>query len=364
MSITGGVDMLDFYTASDPIVEVFFWIGVVSMAMVLFLIVQIIALRLLFSFRQRRKRVARLRWRSAMLGWLAGEEVSLSPLRGYVFDAVIDLWCRMFEAVNDADYRQRMIDFAHRYGLVERARVRLRARDLRIRLRALRALGDFGEADDWSVLERFLDDTQNIVSLSAMEALVHLDADRAIEPLLRRLSSHRHWPRDRLAGLFQEIGADRLSAPLADWMLRASPTDVVRLIRYLELIHARDALRVARAYLHDHDENIVAGCVYLLGRIPLARSLAMVRPLVRHPSWVVRTQVAIALGRIGNRDDVARLLQLAEDRNRWVRVRAVQAIISLPDLDRENIRRMIEHAPDRFAHDALLQALTERTVVA
>jgi len=353
---------LDFYTASDPLVEVFFWIGVVSLAVTMFMTMQIVVLRLLYARRQRRAQALRVHWRAELRRVLQGGQGVSPPARGVGLTVLLELWNKWFEAMNDEACRARLIAFARAHGLASIMRARLASRDLRVRLRAVRSVGNMRLAEAWPALAAMVEQQDTVLSLSAMESLVRLDAQRAIAPLLRALIRHRDWPRDRVAGLFQEIGADLLSKPLAAWMCTLPDAEMARLVRYLELIHERDALMVVRRRLQDGGEECVAGCIYILGRIPTHASLRLVRRYCTHASWIVRNQVAIALGRIGDRQDVARLLALAGDANRWVRMRAAQALVALPGVSADEVRRWAEQASDRFAHDALVQALAESSV--
>jgi HEAT repeat protein len=71
-------------------------------------------------------------------------------------------------------------------------------------------------------------------------------------------------------------------------------------------------------------------------------------------------QAAKALGRIGERADTARLVQLLADREWWVRYRAAQALVELPWLKRAELAALASGLEDRYAADMLAQVMAEQ----
>lgn len=70
-----------------------------------------------------------------------------------------------------------------------------------------------------------------------------------------------------------------------------------------------------------------------------------------HESPQVRVQAARALLRLGRPEDLERLMPLLRDRVWWVRYRAMQAILALPNVDIEEVRALVEELADPFARD-------------
>jgi HEAT repeat protein len=75
-------------------------------------------------------------------------------------------------------------------------------------------------------------------------------------------------------------------------------------------------------------------------------------------------QAAKALGRIGGRADVERLVALLADREWWVRYRAAQALVELPWLKRADLDALRASLEDRFAADMLAQVMAEQDAAA
>jgi len=352
---------LGYYTGSDPLVEIFYWIGVVSLAISLFLILQIIVIRLLFMQYQQYKKKTLVMWRTLLLNSLCEGEKHYPAMNARAASIVIDLWNKLYETISDEEYRQYFINFARETGLMDFSLKQLNKEKLKAKLQAIRAVGNMGLKEAWPQVEKAVNSKITVLSLSAAECLVHLDMVKAIDPLLDLVEDRPDWPRDRVAGLFQTIGADYLSKPMASRMLKMSDDNLARMIRYLELIHEKDALNVLKIRLREGaSPDTIAASLYMLGRIPSTKSLAMVRAYCFHPSWIVRNQAAIALGRIGNEEDQKILAKLVRDTNRWVRFRAAQALVNLPTVLLSELKFIAGRVDDPFARDILIQAIAEK----
>jgi HEAT repeat protein len=84
------------------------------------------------------------------------------------------------------------------------------------------------------------------------------------------------------------------------------------------------------------------------------------RRLLGHPEPMVRVAAARALGRFGGADDFERLSAALGDPSWWVRHRAAQALCALPGIGAAELGALLERLSDRFAADALRQALVDR----
>ena len=73
----------------------------------------------------------------------------------------------------------------------------------------------------------------------------------------------------------------------------------------------------------------------------------------------VRIQAARALGRIGKPEHVELLTRMLADRDWWVRYRAAQALVSLPFMGPNALRRLRDSQEDRYAGDILEQTMAE-----
>ena len=65
------------------------------------------------------------------------------------------------------------------------------------------------------------------------------------------------------------------------------------------------------------------------------------------------------MGRLGQQEHVEPLERMLTDRHWWVRYRAAQALVSLPFVGPNSLRRIAAAHGDPFARDIMAQALAE-----
>jgi HEAT repeat protein len=75
---------------------------------------------------------------------------------------------------------------------------------------------------------------------------------------------------------------------------------------------------------------------------------------------LVRSTAARALGRIGTHEDRRRLMDLLSDPHWWVRHHAASALVALPSMNPGETEGLLAALKDRYAADALRQALAEK----
>ena len=105
------------------------------------------------------------------------------------------------------------------------------------------------------------------------------------------------------------------------------------------------------------DEQVIASC---LDALVEPRDVETVRAYRAHPSWMARTAAARALGRLGTLDDRKLLIDMLGDVHRSVRYQAGQALIGMPFVDVDDLRKIRGVLTDRFAADMLGQVIAER----
>jgi HEAT repeat protein len=101
----------------------------------------------------------------------------------------------------------------------------------------------------------------------------------------------------------------------------------------------------------------------VIGKFRDENDLKLVRQYLAHPRWHVRAHAATCLGRIGTKEDEAKLAALLADSEWWVRYRAAQAIMDLPFSSLERIRQLKEYRNDRYARDILEQVIVEKRLI-
>jgi HEAT repeat protein len=284
----------------------------------------------------------------------------LPPLRRRHVPALLDEWNAMHDALRGAG-TDRLNELARRLGLRERALELIRSRDVGARILAMRTMGhlrDGGEA--WALLTEQLASRNTLVSFYAAAAMLQVDAQRAMPEVVSQLARREKWPGEAVARLLREAGTDIAREPLRALVMSVEPARVPQLLPWLGKVDAALASEVAARILHRQttDVRILAAALAVLQDASL---LPAVRPLVRSPDFVVRKNLASAIGRLGGLEDAATVVELMGDKVWWVRYRAAQALTMLRGMTRERLAAVRGSLRDRFARDMLDHVTAEGT---
>lgn len=352
--------MLDFVTVSDPFVRAAVIAGIICLGLALALLAAIVTLRLVNRLEQRRQERFVGRWRPVLAAYALGErELRPPPLPRRDHARILQLWNAHYEILRGSSVNQGLGDLAANLQL-ERIAHRLLARGkLSQQLLAATALGHLQEGSAIAVLLPRTAHPNPLLSLAATRALLNIDAPALLPELIPRMTARSDWPERRLATMLQDLGPRVVTAPLLAALPQLQPEQRPRLMR---LLHTADQSRVQHLVrellLTEADPDLLASALDLLQD---PRGLPAVRELIGHASYFVRVRAARALGRIGEEEDVARLVTLLADPNWWVRYRTAQALATFPGLDRGRLVALRATLEDRFAREILGQALAEQT---
>jgi HEAT repeat protein len=361
MTLFGGVAAGSF-APGDPVLAVAFWIGAGVLLLTLLLGLQIVRLRMALRRRERREARVLNRWRPILAAAIAGEPPGeLPPLPRADRIYFIKLWVHL-QASLRGEAGASLVAIARRLGLDGEARAMLAGRRRTERLLAALLLGHLRDATAWPTLQRLAALPDVTVSLTALWALVRIDPQAATAHLTPMFVARDDWAMSHVAGVLRQAPAP-VAAVLVE-LLPALPRE--RLPRALRIadalqVEVPDAL-LARALDDgggDDGGGAVAVITAALRLVRLPGSRERVRALLAHDDWQVRVQAAKALGRIGDRSDVARLVTLLGDREWWVRYRAAEALAELPWLTRADLAQLRDGLSDRYAADMLAQVLAE-----
>jgi HEAT repeat protein len=356
---------LAFATASDPIVRLALLAGIGSLAASVAMLAAVLILRLRNLASAVRERRVAARWHEVIVRSAESATPEAPRLPRREARQFLHLWNRMHESVR-GEAKQRLNALARDVGADRIALRYLRSRNQRKQLIAILTLGNLEEPQALERLVPLLEDASPVVSLRAAQALLRIEAGAVLRPLFAVLARRADWPLSRVVSLLRELGQPAaVTRALAETILAslASPHPGQPIARLLKLAEAGDAERLRPAVLRVlerlQDPEIVAAALAAL-RHPADVDLA--RAHASHPEWLVRKAAAGALGRLGERDDLHLLVKLLGDANWWVRYRAAEAIVGLPWAQSHQIEHLQRALSDRFAADALRQAIAERRV--
>ena len=345
-----------FGAPSDPILAAAFWTGIAALLLTLLLGLQIVRLRISLRARERRRARTLARWRPLLNAAIVGDSPQELPrLLASERLHFIKLWVHLQSSLR-GDAGAALNGIARRLGLDAEARAMLGRRARTERLLAALMLGHLGDREAWPQLLRLTGLDDPTLSLTALWALVRIDPHAAAEYLTPLFVEREDWAMSHVAGILQQAGAP-VAAVLAGMLPRLDPDRLPRALRIAEALRVELPAAPLAAALSNDAIAVVTAALRIVNT-PLLQD--RVRALLAHADWQVRVQAAKALGRIGDRSDVGRLVALLADREWWVRYRAAQALAGLPWLKRADLDALRASLDDRYAADMLAQVVAEQ----
>lgn len=223
----------------------------------------------------------------------------------------------------------------------------------------MRAMGLWGELEDL-----VMENEGQLLVMIAAKALTRMNDKRAASIIIPMIAVRREWPLPAVAGIIKEIHPESVAEAIGDVIVRVPESMVPRLTRFLRFATVKEALAIAMDLMEKYDSpDVIASCLNVIGDMDCGEHLALIRSFVAHDSWVVRLQAVCALGKIGTMDDVTVVIGLLADREWWVRHRAARSLMALPSVDTERLERILEGQTDKYAIEALKQAMVEKMIV-
>lgn len=344
---------------STPISVHFAFLAAIAAGMLAGLLLIVAAvLRLLLVRRERSAARSSARWHMLLLEAVDRPLRPMPRVGRREAVPVLILWNRLYESVR-GPMQEKLRNVARRTELDVLVAGMLRRGDRTHRLIAVTTAGNLGIPGMWDQLLSTAQSSSPTLSASAARALVRVDRVRAVTVVAELLANRADWHPARVGPIFSEAGPE-LALALAERLPSAHHADQVRLIRLFETAKCRDVLPAVRHQLDTaEDGDVIAACLRVLSEFRDPRDAWVVRRFLSHEASFVRVQAAAALGKLGVRSDEHRLINLLTDPEWWVRYRAAQALVSFPFLSADHLRSVCTGHHDRYARDALRQALAE-----
>lgn len=343
-------------TLSDPLLHA---VLVSALALTAFSVVLLAAIMLLrFRLIRRERRLGAIleRWRP-LFAMAAAGDLSRHPELGEAEgELLLPLWNHLRESVL-GESEAHLDEFARRIGLDRVAQALLAAGSARTRLLAINTLGHVGKRRTAAVLERYCREKDTIVSLAAVRALLRIDSSAALPLLVPLMLERGDWSIARLVPMLRDADTARLELVLAEALPRARGAALERLLLLAAVLPPERSSPWARSVLETSaDQAQIAAALRLISD---PRDAPLVRRFLRHPAWQLRVRALAALERVAGAEDLPRLVAALADAEWWVRLRAARALARLPFLSDAHLARLIDSVSDRFARDALAQAIAE-----
>src|SRR5262245_12553111 len=285
----------------------------------------------------------------------------LPPVAKRDAEALLVLWARAQETLRGEAWRN-LVQLAERAALPRHAERLLLSRKPKQELLAVVVFGHLRDAGKIPFLERMVAEGSSLPSLAAGQSLLRIDESRGIARLLAAAARRDDWAIGQVAAILKDADPSRVAVHLAAAIRleRREPRPGPGLAQMLRLHSTARAEAMRPAVLEvlalAADAEVLAAALATLWH-PADAGCA--RERLEHPEWVVRVEAAQALQRVGAREDLPRLARLLADRNWWVRRHAAQALCALPGVSAEEIGALRASLTDRFAADALTQAVAD-----
>ena len=329
-------------------------------AFILLLVVWILVLRMLRQNTERRRRNMVDVWRPLLAESLVEVPAILPSIHPRDHVLFLYLWNHLQESIK-GDASGQLNDVARRAGMDTVALRLLHTGRLRLQLLAVTTLGHLKEASVWDELVRLAHAHNAFLAIEAARAMVRIRPKAAIPLLIPLVSTRSDWSPLKVMALLNEAGADLVATALAQATLSAPPPIAARLIRLLASLRSPYALPIIRQLMNEQKpaEDVIAASLFLFGECSDPQDLPMVRVYLTHPTWYIRVQAATALGKLGLKEDEARLIGLLEDTYWWVRYRAAEALSNLPSMTEAKMAGLLATLPTIESQEVITPFLTK-----
>lgn len=262
--------------------------------------------------------------------------------------------------------RDRVIGLASELGVTERAFRHLDTGGRWRRAAAAEKLGYFGGPGAVAPLTRLLSHPDETLRAVAARALARIGTSQAVEALAKTLNAPSELTRLRMAENLERIGHPAIG-PLVEVLERArqgggSPHGPVQAARVLGGLRAAEAQApLGHAALHGENVDLRARATLALGRIGDPEDMPKLLEAAQDGDWPVRAQAASALGMIGDTSTIPNLQKLTLDREWWVRLNASRALANMGPAGERALAEILQ-SEDRFARDRAAATLEERGI--
>lgn len=259
---------------------------------------------------------------------------------------------------------EKIVGLAGSLGLVERDSENLQSRNRWRKAQAAENLGHYGGAGSTASLGELLDDEDETVRAVAARALSRFGTHEAAEALADRLTSTSELTSLRMAENLERIGPLAIESLLElveseEDEKRRGQVLAARILGNLRIQEARPAL--CRAIQRPWNTDLRAQATLALGKIGDPEDVSTILEAAQDNSWPVRAQAANALEMIGETSAIPTLEELTVDQEWWVRLNASRALINMGTEGEQALARVLENS-DRYARDRAAAIMENRGI--
>lgn len=341
-----------------------------SGVMVVALIISLTVIRFSNEAQRRRSEEMQARWRNIFKTAYTGGAVP-DPLPGVGpkdWFTVMQLYVQFHEVREKDKIRAHEVlpvldEMAIEIGIDEYALRLLEKGDSADKITALNVLGHLGEPRAVTKAMAITKDESPELSRAAAHCILRMDPS-FVDQMLELLRDRDDWVRSRVEGMLKEVPSTDLDPAMTRAIEAADERGKQRLLDYLRFCTPMTARAICKTVLTNakDDETVAAG---LRSLAPLATDAdhELAVGYCQHESPIVLLSALRVLRKCVTNEDRDLLTKLTSHRDYWVRLRAAEATVQLYGESGFAQEFADEHS-DRYAKDAIRQALAERKLFA
>lgn len=262
------------------------------------------------------------------------------------------------------EQRDRLVELAERAGLVRKFFWRLGSQNRWRKAQAAESLGYFGGSEAAGPVAGLLTYDDETVRAVAARALARIGTSEAARSLAETLNDSSELTRLRMAENLERLGAVA-TVPLVETLKTGNLRARVLAARVLGNLRIAEAAPALREVLAPTDEEVQtdleAQVVLALGRIGDPDDVPLILAASESGHWPVRAQAANALEAIGDTSAIGTLKRLTVDPEWWVRLNASRALSNMGPAGERALVEVLE-GEDQFARDRAATSLEARGI--
>jgi HEAT repeat protein len=184
-------------------------------------------------------------------------------------------------------------------------------------------IGEKKLIDRFDELVDFLEDENENVRISAIEAIKNIGSNEGVEPLLQALADPNHWIRVKIVETLGIIGNKNLTNILSQF-LQGEENEKVKatIIKVLGKLGGEEMVPIIVSYLSDKKERIRANAVEALGKIGNLNLSSKLSKLLKDKNHRVKANAAEALWKFGDEVGFETLKEMFFSEDDWMRASA------------------------------------------
>lgn len=257
--------------------------------------------------------------------------------------------------------RERLARLAEELGLVRRYLGDLGSRRRWRRARAAENLGFFGDEKAVEPLGALLSDEDETVRAVAARAMARIGTEGAARVLARTLDDPSELTRLRAAENLERLG-DLAVGPLSATVLDLETEGAAMAAEVLGNLRNRKARpALGSTLLHARNAEVRAKATLALGKIGDPDDVPFLLKSAACDSWPVRVQAANSLGLVGESSTIPVLKKLAADPEWWVRLNACKALVNMGPSGEKALLQVLKSG-DRDAREHAAAVLEDHGV--